>query len=62
MSISIKATVRKWRAANAVTDWEFNRVGQLLCDLEQRDLALMVARLEAPVDLLKIRLGFESWP
>lgn len=39
-----------WREANTITDWEFARIGELLCDHEPRDLALKIVRLEGQVE------------
>jgi hypothetical protein len=44
----------EWRNANAITNWEFAKIGELLCDNEPRDLALKIIRLEGQIEVCKM--------
>lgn len=50
------STQTAWREARKITDHEFSEVGVLLCDHEARDLALMVVRLRAALELARCRI------
>jgi hypothetical protein len=42
-----------WRDANAVTDWEFARVGERVLSIAPRDLALKGVRLEGQIEVYR---------
>lgn len=42
-----------WRQANTITDWEFGEIGALLCDIQPRDLALMIVRMRTQIETMK---------
>lgn len=46
-----QSTNLTWRETNAITDWEHAEIGGLLCDHRPKDLALMVVRLRARLQI-----------